>query len=142
MTNTDDNAAAATPANANSECVGPDAETAGKNSACEGCPNQSACASGAFNSPEAIAKAQEETQALKTSLSNVSHVVLVLSGKGGVGYDETVVLYCWSVGCTFKFDFSHTSAPPLCHDPSNSENQPLPRSSVIRWPRKALPWDS
>ena len=87
MTNIEEKAAAAAapPANANSECVGPAAETAGKNSACEGCPNQSACASGAFNSPEALAKAQEETQALKTSLSNVSHVILVLSGKGGVG---------------------------------------------------------
>ena len=91
MTNTNENTAAAAvvpappPANANSECVGLSSETAGKNSACEGCPNQSACASGAFNSPEALAKAQEETQALKTSLSNVSHVILVLSGKGGVG---------------------------------------------------------
>ncbi|CAB9529980.1 Cytosolic Fe-S cluster assembly factor [Seminavis robusta] len=73
------------PANANSECVGPASESAGKNSACQGCPNQSACSTGAFNSPEAKAKAQQETQSLKASLSNVSHVILVLSGKGGVG---------------------------------------------------------
>lgn len=75
----------AVPANANSECVGPASETAGKSSACQGCPNQGACSSGAFNTPEAKAKAQQEALQLKESLSNVSHVILVLSGKGGVG---------------------------------------------------------
>lgn len=73
------------PANANAACVGPASEAAGKASACEGCPNKGACSTGAFNSPEAKAKAQQETLALKSSLSNVSHVILVLSGKGGVG---------------------------------------------------------
>lgn len=73
------------PANANSECVGPTAESAGKAAACEGCPNQGACASGSMNSPEALAKAAEEVQQLKSSLSAVSHTILVLSGKGGVG---------------------------------------------------------
>jgi Mrp family chromosome partitioning ATPase len=38
-----------------------------------------------MRSPEAIARAQEEQQTLQRSLENVSHVVLVLSGKGGVG---------------------------------------------------------
>jgi len=75
----------ATPDNANAECVGPQSEQAGKSSACDGCPNQKSCGSGAFNSPEAIAKAKAETTKLKTSLENVSHTVLVLSGKGGVG---------------------------------------------------------
>jgi Mrp family chromosome partitioning ATPase len=74
-----------TPDNANAECVGPASESAGKSSACDGCPNQKACGSGAFNSPEAIAKTKAETTKLKTSLENVSHTVLVLSGKGGVG---------------------------------------------------------
>ena len=74
-----------TPDNANAGCVGPTSANAGKSSACEGCPNQAACGSGAFNSPEAIAKAQAEKQKLQTSLENVSHTVLVLSGKGGVG---------------------------------------------------------
>eukprot|EP00536_Pseudo-nitzschia_multiseries_P003607 jgi/Psemu1/186147/e_gw1.56.129.1 len=87
MTTTTTNAAGETPPpdNANAECVGPNSANAGKASACDGCPNQKACGSGAFNSPEAIAKAQEETTKLKTSLENVSHTVLVLSGKGGVG---------------------------------------------------------
>mmetsp|Transcript_23164 Transcript_23164/g.40752 ORF Transcript_23164/g.40752 Transcript_23164/m.40752 type:complete len:370 (-) Transcript_23164:84-1193(-) len=74
-----------TPSDANAECVGPTAAEAGKASACAGCPNQQKCSSGAFNSPEAIAKAQEEANLLKASLQNVSHVLMVLSGKGGVG---------------------------------------------------------
>lgn len=74
------------PANANAGCVGPTSEKAGQASACEGCPNQSACSSGAFSSPEALAKQAAQAQALREgSLRNVSHVVLVLSGKGGVG---------------------------------------------------------
>jgi Mrp family chromosome partitioning ATPase len=73
------------PPNANEGCVGPSSETAGKASACEGCPNKAACSSGAFSSPEAIAKAQEEAATLQRSLENVSHVILILSGKGGVG---------------------------------------------------------
>ena len=35
------------PADANEGCVGPKSDEAGKASACEGCPNQVACASGA-----------------------------------------------------------------------------------------------
>ena len=35
------------PSNANEGCVGPASENAGKSSGCEGCPNQSTCASGA-----------------------------------------------------------------------------------------------
>eukprot|EP00980_Cylindrotheca_fusiformis_P004738 scaffold1008_cov124-Cylindrotheca_fusiformis.AAC.6 len=73
------------PSDANAGCVGPSSEDAGKSSACDGCPNQGACSSGAFNSPEAQAKAQAQSVALQQSLSNVSHVILVLSGKGGVG---------------------------------------------------------
>jgi Mrp family chromosome partitioning ATPase len=77
--------AEAVPSNANTGCVGPTAESAGKVSSCEGCPNQSACSSGAFSSPEALEKAAAEVQALKESLHNVSNVILVISGKGGVG---------------------------------------------------------
>ena len=73
------------PANANAECVGPSSEDAGKASACAGCPNQSACSSGALRSPEAIAQEVAEVQQLKSSLESVSHTILVLSGKGGVG---------------------------------------------------------
>jgi len=43
------------------------------------------CASGTFSSPAAIAAKEKERAVLQNALSNVSHVVLVLSGKGGVG---------------------------------------------------------
>ncbi|KAJ1453505.1 P-loop containing nucleoside triphosphate hydrolase protein [Pelagophyceae sp. CCMP2097] len=64
---------------ANEGCVGPASEAAGKASACAGCPNASACASGA-------GKAVDPTPDLvKERLSSVKHKLLVLSGKGGVG---------------------------------------------------------
>lgn len=62
------------PENANAGCVGPTSEQAGKSSGCEGCPNQSACASGA--GAQLVAA---------VPLSEVRHKLLVLSGKGGVG---------------------------------------------------------
>lgn len=73
------------PANANEGCVGPQSATAGQASACAGCPNQSVCASGAFSNAQAQEREQAEVIALQRCLNNVSHVVLVLSGKGGVG---------------------------------------------------------
>jgi Mrp family chromosome partitioning ATPase len=47
-----------------------------------------------MNSPEAKAKAQQEATALQQSLSNVSHVILVLSGKGGVGKSTVASQLC------------------------------------------------
>lgn len=79
------------PSNANSGCVGPTSESAGTASACAGCPNATQCNSGAFRSPEFMAKQDAETMALKEGLRNVSHVVLVLSGKGGVGKSTVAV---------------------------------------------------
>ncbi len=54
-------------------------ETAGKSDSCAGCPNQKVCASG---------EAQKEDPALDEigqKLAHVKNVILVLSGKGGVG---------------------------------------------------------
>lgn len=82
------------PANANENCVGPTSESAGNASACEGCPNQQACASGAFNSPEAQQKELKEQEALQSAFKNVSHVVLILSGKGGVGKSTLSAQIC------------------------------------------------
>lgn len=67
------------PEDANEECPGPKSGDAGKNSACDGCPNQSKCSEG---------KGIEEDPSLdliKKKLSNVKNIILVLSGKGGVG---------------------------------------------------------
>jgi len=82
------------PSDANAECVGPTSESAGKSSDCDGCPNQKACSSGEFSSPEAKLKEQEKKRALGRSFENVSHVVLVLSGKGGVGKSTLASQIC------------------------------------------------
>ncbi|CAH2306893.1 cytosolic Fe-S cluster assembly factor NUBP1 isoform X1 [Pelobates cultripes] len=61
------------------DCPGTSSSEAGKGTACQGCPNQSICASGANSAPD---PAIEE---VKEKLSTVKHKLLVLSGKGGVG---------------------------------------------------------
>ncbi|GKZ00139.1 hypothetical protein MPSEU_000967200 [Mayamaea pseudoterrestris] len=84
--------AAEVPANANEGCVGPSSEKAGKASACDGCPSQAACSSGQFQQDQAVV--QDETMRLQTALGNVSNVVLVLSGKGGVGKSTVASQLC------------------------------------------------
>ena len=64
---------------ANEECVGPSSEQAGKASACEGCPNQKACAEGAGREED------PDLEIIRQRLKDVKRKVLVLSGKGGVG---------------------------------------------------------
>lgn len=55
-------------------------ETAGKQDSCEGCPNQSACASGE------AAKPDPDIRLIANRLKEpVKHKILILSGKGGVG---------------------------------------------------------
>ena len=67
------------PEDANEECPGIDSTNAGKSSACDGCPNQTKCASGEGAAPDpAVAEVARK-------LENVQHKILVLSGKGGVG---------------------------------------------------------
>ncbi|GFR46383.1 hypothetical protein Agub_g7978, partial [Astrephomene gubernaculifera] len=66
------------PANANQHCPGASSEQAGKAAACAGCPNQSACAT-APKGPD------PDLAAISSRMSRVRHVLLVLSGKGGVG---------------------------------------------------------
>uniref|UniRef100_A0A671PPY1 Cytosolic Fe-S cluster assembly factor nubp1 n=1 Tax=Sinocyclocheilus anshuiensis TaxID=1608454 RepID=A0A671PPY1_9TELE len=63
----------------NSDCPGTSSDQAGKSSACQGCPNQNICASGAAKAPD---PAIEE---IRQKLTSVKHKILVLSGKGGVG---------------------------------------------------------
>lgn len=59
--------------------MGPSSEQAGKASACDGCPNQSACASGEAK------KTPEIDSSVASNMLKVKHRLLVLSGKGGVG---------------------------------------------------------
>ena len=67
------------PENANEHCPGVGTDKSGKADACAGCPNQKVCSTG---------DAQKEDPALdeiSKKLANVKNVILVLSGKGGVG---------------------------------------------------------
>lgn len=60
------------------DCPGTKSDEAGKAAACEGCPNQAACAT-APKGPD------PDVAAIAVRLAPIKHVVLVLSGKGGVG---------------------------------------------------------
>jgi Mrp family chromosome partitioning ATPase len=75
----------ANPSDANAGCVGPSSADAGKSSACEGCPNQQACSTGKQSSPQAQQIKDLEHKDIRNALSSIQHVILVLSGKGGVG---------------------------------------------------------
>lgn len=73
------------PPNANKGCVGPSSSQAGKSPACDGCPNQKECSSGQFSSPAIQEVKEAENANIRNALTNVQNVILVLSGKGGVG---------------------------------------------------------
>lgn len=66
------------PENANEHCPGPQSDSAGRSDACQGCPNQEACATAPKGpDPDLVAIAER--------MATVKHKILVLSGKGGVG---------------------------------------------------------
>ncbi|XP_064478528.1 cytosolic Fe-S cluster assembly factor nubp1-like [Ornithodoros turicata] len=67
------------PVDAPESCPGTGSSLAGKASPCQGCPNQKICASGDARVVD------PDIEVIRGKLSNVKHVVLVLSGKGGVG---------------------------------------------------------
>jgi len=60
-------------------CPGTGTEQSGKASACDGCPNQQICASAGPALPD------PDVALVASNLAGVKHIVLVLSGKGGVG---------------------------------------------------------
>ena len=67
------------PSDAPENCPGVKSEQAGKSEACEGWPNQNICASGEAR------KEDPDIDEVKVRLAQVKNIVLVLSGKGGVG---------------------------------------------------------
>lgn len=79
------------PADANEGCVGPQSESAGKSSACAGCPNQSACSSGAFRQRD------PDADEVKERMGFIKHKILVLSGKGGVGKSSMSAQLAWTL---------------------------------------------
>lgn len=66
------------PENANESCPGTNSKEAGKSSACAGCPNQKICSSG-------VQETDPTVDEVAAKLANVKNIILVLSGKGGVG---------------------------------------------------------
>mmetsp|Transcript_15591 Transcript_15591/g.24242 ORF Transcript_15591/g.24242 Transcript_15591/m.24242 type:complete len:378 (+) Transcript_15591:60-1193(+) len=85
QSNNDDITNTPTPenANVNAKCVGPSSTNAGKASSCEGCPNQQACASG--SAKKQLDQDAANIQRALSENSSISNILLVLSGKGGVG---------------------------------------------------------
>ena len=67
-----------------SDCPGVNAPGAGKADACAGCPNQATCADTEATTAAAAAAAADAA-AVAARLAGVKAVLLVLSGKGGVG---------------------------------------------------------
>ena len=79
----------------NEVCVGPSSSQAGKAATCEGCPNKQECASGKF--ADAKAKQEQENEEILASLDSVNNILLVLSGKGGVGKSTVASQIAWSL---------------------------------------------
>ncbi|KAI2797903.1 hypothetical protein RDWZM_007543 [Blomia tropicalis] len=62
-------------------CPGVNSEQAGQSSACDGCPNKGLCSSGELRNEEALLELCE----ISTKLSSIKNIVIIMSGKGGVG---------------------------------------------------------
>lgn len=60
-------------------CPGVESKEAGRDSACAGCPNQTICASGQAKGPD------PDIEVIACRLAHVKSIILVMSGKGGVG---------------------------------------------------------
>jgi Mrp family chromosome partitioning ATPase len=74
------------PVDAPHACPGTSSTEAGRVSACAGCPNQSICSSGD------VRRIDPAIVEISQRLSSVKHIILVLSGKGGVGKTTVSVM--------------------------------------------------
>lgn len=72
-------------------CPGPESEDAGKDDACNGCANQSICASQMPKGPD------PDMPMINKRLEVVDHKILVLSGKGGVGKSTFTSMLSWAL---------------------------------------------
>ncbi|EAZ63297.2 nuclear ATPase [Scheffersomyces stipitis CBS 6054] len=72
-------------------CPGPESEQAGKDDACEGCPNQDICSSQLPKGPD------PDLPHINKRLAQIDHKILVLSGKGGVGKSTFTSMLSWAL---------------------------------------------
>ncbi|KAI0461203.1 cytosolic Fe-S cluster assembly factor nbp35 [Komagataella kurtzmanii] len=72
-------------------CPGPESENAGKEESCAGCANQSICSSQIPKGPD------PDVDFINDRLSNITHKILVLSGKGGVGKSTFSSILSWAL---------------------------------------------
>nr|PVC52801.1 nucleotide binding protein 2 [Theileria orientalis] len=69
-------------------CPGPGTEKAGRSASCEGCPNKAFCSSSNPNTEDA---------GTKNCLRNVENIIIVASGKGGVGKSTVATQLAFSL---------------------------------------------
>lgn len=77
------------PENAPAHCPGTESEDAGKASACDGCPNQSVCASTPKGPDPDLPRIAER-------MKRVKRKILIMSGKGGVGKSTFTSMLGWA----------------------------------------------
>jgi len=75
------------------DCPGVTTEDAGKRDACEGCPSQKDCSSGTF---------RKQAEYISKCLETVKKIILVLSGKGGVGKSTVATQIAWGLSLAGK----------------------------------------
>merc|ERR1711971_282918 len=71
-----------------SNCINPSSKLAGKIFSCKKCPNQKICSSGKF---------RKQALNIKKSLKTVKNVILIMSGKGGVGKSTITAQLAWNL---------------------------------------------
>lgn len=84
------------PTNAPQSCPGTSSLAAGKSTGCDGCPNQKLCASGTGGISSEI------SSKIGDRLKNIKNIILVLSGKGGVGKSSITSCLAYALNHTQK----------------------------------------
>ena len=104
-------------------CPGPETEKAGKSDACYGCPNQTICATAPSE--------DTDIERIKERMHSIKNVILVLSGKGGVGKSTVSTLLGLKLSQSFHcgimdVDLTGPSIPCML----GIEDEPVHQSST------------